>query len=160
MGACGFLVSLGRTMSKSRKFLTRRELKYWFQPITDFIKNALAGEVDSVQGYPITYIATRKVYARMDTTLEGFRESVERMLPDFDFAIFHEIEKRLANGILLEEKHLRSLHMAMLSLENKLVRIPALKIMDAVRTQMISIEMRMALRGEPTVNKVIDRKAA
>lgn len=127
----------------SRKFLTRKEIRYWFQPITDFIRKAKQeGELDSVKGWPITYIATRKVWGPVHTVMSGFRESVERMAPNFDFSLFHTIEHKLEHGEMLTQQEVDSLQGNMNTLESLMVKIPQHQILDAVRTTMIAIELR------------------
>ena len=123
--------------------MTRAEVKRWFQPITDFCKQAIAGEVDTVKGYPITYIATRRVYSRVDLCLEGIKESCHKVLPNFNYDHLERVRKKLTNGIMLDHKDIEDLNRTMRELEDRLIRIPYEQIMSAVRDIMIAVHLRM-----------------
>ena len=127
----------------SRKFLTRKEIRYWFQPIADFCKVALkyGGEVDCVQGYPIVYIRTRKVWGRVDVCLEGLRESLQRLPFTFDYTPFERAERKLKHGVMLEESDVDDLERCLKSLEDLIIKVPLTQVKSAVQTQMIAIEL-------------------
>ena len=127
--------------SKKPKFLTRRDIQLWFQPITDFCKVALNGEVDSVKGYPITYIASRKVYCYAHVAIEGFKETALRITTEFDLNPLCSLSKKLEHGITLETKDLTSVITLMRKLEDKFIRIRAKVLHDAYITQLTYIEV-------------------
>lgn len=101
----------------------------------------LSGEVDSVQGYAVTRIDTSDDYARIDYCIRGWYESLQRMLPDFDFGHMVRVEKMLANGIMLTHEDVTDVLKMMNRVEDMMIKIPAAKIQDAVTAQLISIEL-------------------
>lgn len=122
--------------------MTRKEVKRWFQPLSDFCKNAIKGDVDSVRGYPITYIATKKVYSRVDLCIEGVKDPCYKFMPDFDYSHLDKVRMKLEHGIPLEHADIEEMHRSLKLLEDKVIRIPYEVIMSSVRDIMIAIHMR------------------
>lgn len=122
--------------------LTRKEVKRWFQPLTDFGKAAIQGDVDSVNGYPITFIATKGVYSRVDLCIEGIIESCQKFLPDFNYSHLDRLRKKLLNGIMLEHSDIESMYRSLGLLEDRIIRVPYDKVMGSVRDTMIAVHLR------------------
>lgn len=124
------------------KRLTRRQVRFWFQPVTDFLDQALLGEVEAVQGYPIIYIATRRTYAPAHVGLVGMRETIERFVKDVDLSLFDKIAAKLESGVFLTEDDVLGLKRLLQHLEDKIIRIPRDVIYEGYRTQEIALKMR------------------
>lgn len=125
---------------KRSKFLTRAEIKQWFDPIRKCFKQMRHGEVDSIQGYPVTQLGWDDEWARIDQCIAGWRESVSRMVADADTTPLVRLEKKLANGVMLTQKEIDDGLALLNDFESKLIRVPREKIRDAVNTQLIAIE--------------------
>lgn len=128
-------------MAKRSQFLTRAQVRQWFDPIRKCFAQMKSGEVDCIKGYPVTQLGWDDEWARIDQCISGWREAVARMIPDADFSALLRMEKKLANGVLLEVKEIDDALALLNQYESKLIRVPRTKIKDAVATQMIAIEL-------------------
>lgn len=127
-------------MSKRSKFLTRAEIRQWFDPIRKCFIQMRRGFVDSINGYPVTQLGWDDEWARIDQCICGWRESVARMVPDSDMAPLTRLEKKLANGVMLTHKEIDDGLALLNHFEDVLVKVTRERIRDAVNTQLIAIE--------------------
>lgn len=128
-------------MAKRSKFLTRAEVRQWFDPIRKCFAQMKSGEVDCIQGFPVTQLGWDDEWARVDQCICGWRESVARMVPNANMLPFIRLEKKLANGVMLTQREIDDALALLNEFESKLIRVPRQVIRDAVNTQLISIEL-------------------
>lgn len=80
------------------KRITRRQARSWLSPMRDCFLQMLEGEVDAINGYPVTRLHHDDDYARIDYCIAGFRALLDRLCPEIDTAPLARLEKRLANA--------------------------------------------------------------
>lgn len=83
---------------KTRRKVTRREMRAWLAPIRNCFAEMRTGFVDSVQGCPVTRLSDGDDYVRIEYASSGFRALIARLLPHIDCAALELVEKRLAAG--------------------------------------------------------------
>lgn len=101
----------------------------------------LSGEIESVRGYPVTWIFGDPNPGRIDQCIEGWTGCLSRIFPDGDFSSITKIGKKLAAGIMLEENEIQQALSMLNQYEGKMIRVSWKRIKDAVLTEMIAIEM-------------------
>ena len=127
-------------MAKRSKFMTRSEVRQWFDPIRKCLRQMREGYADSINGYVVTQLGWGDDYAKVDECIRGWREACARMVPDSDMLPLIRLEKKLSNGVMLTHKEIDDGLALLNQFESKLIRVPRERIRDAVNTQLIAIE--------------------
>lgn len=123
------------------KRITRRQARSWLSPMRDCFLQMLEGEVDAINGYPVTRLHHDDDYARIDYCIAGFRALLDRLCPEIDTAPLARLEKRLANGVPVTRPEIQqALAVCKLS-ESALLRHPVAVVKAAVLTEQIDIEL-------------------
>lgn len=123
------------------KRLTRREVTAWLAPIRSSLKEMLSGEVDSIRGYPVTRLNEKDQYARIDFCIAGFVGVLERIFPSRDFSHLTVLQKKLANGTPIREVEVIDVLSMLKAIETPLIKEHRSKVISALTTEMIQIEM-------------------
>lgn len=123
------------------KRMTRRQVEAWLAPIRSAFKEMLTGECTAHRGYAITRIDQTDSYARTDYCIAGFRCLLERLFPNISTYPLLKVEKRLANGVLLEITDITAALIFLKTIEKPLMRMRVCDVMSSVLTEQISIEV-------------------
>lgn len=123
------------------KKVTRRHAKAWLDPIRKCFAQMRQGEVDAIRGYAVTRLRADDDYARIDYCIAGFRGMIGRLFPDFDDGPIELIERRLANGLPLTLPEIDAAVQCLKVCEDAMVGLPRQRVMDAVMTEQIAIEL-------------------
>lgn len=125
----------------STKRMTRKQVQALLAPIRAAFKELLTGECTAVRGYAITRINQHDEYARVDHCIAGFRCFLNRLMPDISTDPLLKIEKRLANGVLLDVDDIEATLRLLRSIEKPLMRQRVCDVLSAVLDEQILIEV-------------------
>lgn len=122
------------------KRVTRHQIKSWLAPMRRCFAEMKAGEVDSLDGYPLTRLQDGG-YARIDFAIAGFRALIARLCSDIDCGPIALIEKKLAAGELLTMEEIDGALALLKRCEDALIKHSVDAIKSAVLTEQIVIEL-------------------
>ena len=124
------------------KRITRRQVQAWFAPIRKALTEIkTTGEVETIRGYAHTRLHTGDDYARLDHCIAGFRGLMERLCPDVDLEPMEKLERKFANGLLLEPSDIDAALGLLKTCEKPLMRCTRAAVKDAVLTEQVAIEL-------------------
>ncbi len=123
------------------KRITRRQARSWLSPMRACLRQMLAGEVDAINGYPVTRLHHNDDYARVDFCIAGFRALLDRLCPEVGIYPLARLEKRLAHGVPLTAVEIEQALAVCTLAESALLRHPVAVVKAAVLTEQIVIEM-------------------
>ena len=123
------------------KKFTRKEARAWLTPIRRCFGQMVEGEVDSIRGYAVTRLHDNDSFERTDWCIHGFVGLLNRLLPDLDTAPMQNIQRKLANGVMLTVPEIEAGYIVLKKTEDALVGLPRQTIKDAVLVEQIQIEI-------------------
>jgi hypothetical protein len=123
------------------KKITRRQARSWLSPMRACLRQMLAGEVDAINGYPVTRLHHNDDYARVDFCIAGFRALLDRLCPEISTGPMARLEKRLAHGVPVTAAEIEQALAVCTLAESALLRHPVAVVKEAVMTEQIVIEM-------------------
>ena len=122
------------------KRITRRQARSWLSPMRACLRQMLAGEVDAINGYPVTRLHHNDDYARVDFCIAGFRALLDRLCPEIGTSPMVRLEKRLAHGVPVTAAEIEQALSICSLAESALLRHPVAVVKAAVLTEQIIIE--------------------
>lgn len=131
----------GDALSEGLKRMTREEACAWLAPVRCALYALRIGVVETIHGYAVTRDNEHDSYARIDYCIAGFRGLIARLWPELSLAPLERVEKRLANGVPLEEKQIDDCFALLKIVETRLPTVPYQTVKSAVLTEQIDIEM-------------------
>jgi hypothetical protein len=123
------------------KRITRRQARSWLSPMRACLRQMLAGEVDAINGYPVTRLHHNDDYARVDFCIAGFRALLDRLCPEIGTGPMARLEKRLAHGVPVTAAEIEQALAVCTLAESALLRHPVAVVKAAVMTEQIVIEL-------------------
>lgn len=130
-----------QAQARRQRRVTRAEARSWLAPIRNTFAQMMQGEVDAINGYPVTRLHQGDDYARVDHCIAGFRALMSRLLPGTDTTPLARVEKRLANGVPVTHAELEACMRLFREVETQLLRFTRQQLMDAATTEQIAIEL-------------------
>ncbi len=107
-------------------------------------RQMLEGEVDAINGYPVTRLHHDDDYARLDFCIAGFRALMDRLWPELDCTPLIKLEKRFAAGVLIERDDLIAAFRLLNDVEKRLMKRTVREVKAAVLAEQIVIELEQA----------------
>ncbi len=126
------------------KRITRRQARSWLSPMRACFRQMLEGEVDAINGYPVTRLHHDDDYARIDFCIAGFRALMDRLWPELDCTPLIKLEKRFAAGVLIERDDLIAAFRLLNDVEKRLMKRTVREVKAAVLAEQIVIELEQA----------------
>lgn len=123
------------------KRITRRQARSWLSPMRSCLRQMLSGEVDAINGYPVTRLHHNDDYARVDFCIAGFRALLDRLCPEIGTGPMARLEKRLAHGVPVTAWEIEQALAVCTLAESALLRYPVAVVKAAVMTEQIVIEL-------------------
>ena len=123
------------------KRLTRRQACQWLKPVRSCFAEMKTGECDSIQGYIVTRLHAFDSYERTDQCIEGFVGLLNRLALAIDLMPLERLRKRLASGVMLNQKEIDDALHTLNHCEDALVKVTIPRMKDAVATELVAIEL-------------------
>lgn len=127
---------------------SRRQMQAFIAPVRDALKQMRAGEVDTIQGYPV-FKDWQGEWCRIDWAMNGFVSMVLRAAPEIDMQVFDKVAAKLGSGVPLTIKEIDQALSRLKQVETALIKITRGELKSHVLTESIDIELAAkGLKGE------------
>lgn len=130
-----------KALNEGLQRLTPDEAIEWLAPVRRALMDLRSGEIESIRGYPVTRIDENDPWERIDWCIAGFRCMIARVFPLLSMAPLLLVEKRLADGVILEEHHIDECLKLLQTIEVLLPGVPYRVLKEAKTTEEIDIEL-------------------
>lgn len=136
---------------RSKRTLSRKEVRVWFQPVSDFCRQALVGEVTCVGDDPIVWVSTRRVHILASQAVNGLVSTLVRLLPNFNYQYMNHLEHKLNQQLDFYPTELENVLRSLNLLEGLVIEIPTPLVSSAVLAEMNSREIKEFNNASTTV---------
>ena len=120
--------------------MSRKQVDAWLSPVRRAFADMKTGEVDSIDGYPVTRLHAEDDYVRTDFCLAGFVGLISRVLPEVDLSPVLRVQQSLTDNDPLTVPDIDSALRLLTAITKPLMRLPWSDVISAVRTEQLSIE--------------------
>ena len=123
------------------KRMTMRQVEGWLFPIRNCLNEMKSGEIDAIDGLPVTRLSDDESFARVDHCIAGFVGAISRILPSYDVSPLKTLQEKLASDTPLFVSDVDSALGCLKNVGKPLIRVPWDAIKDALTTEMVAIEL-------------------
>ena len=121
--------------------MSRKQVDAWLAPVRRAFADMKTGEVDSIDGCPVTRLRPEDGWAKTEYCIAGFLGLIGRVLPSTDLSAMTLIQQQLADDTPMTIEDIDAALRLLRDITKPLMRLPWSEVISAVRVEQIQIEI-------------------